>query len=309
MKNQTGRSEADLLPGLLRKRVSRSQLLSAAGLGVVAAAIPGVSSSAGPPSISYPFYPQVAGSYSPENISDISRTLHTSEHLAAGVMFTALQSSSLNLKGGPLVLSIVQAALVQHQRHAEFLDSIGNPNGLKSSSWFVSTSGVSPGVGAPSNPVILTMPAGILDSQTAFFTAMEWLETLYVGMYTAAIREFAEIGQPEVAKWMGQILGVEGGLRVLARTAQDITSPSSSVPPNNKAFETDYLLYVQDAVPALIAKGFFNGSGARLPIFSPTTSRQSTFLDVAGTAASTVLQQTPNDATSTDVMGLPSQRL
>lgn len=67
-------------------------------------------------------------------------------------------------------------------------------------------------------------------------------------------------------------------------------------PPNNKAFETDLLLYVRDALDLWKAQGLIGGLGPTL-----VYPGRDAVLAAAGPMASAVLQKTPDNAGSTVV--------
>jgi hypothetical protein len=252
-------------------------------------------------SVTYPFYPQTQGAYTPERLFDIGGIAHTVEHLAVAFMAAGIKSPALNLQGNALLLATVQAALLEEQLHVQFLArTIAAPfTGLSAPpfpGFFVNLNGQPVAFTAP-NPAMLTDP-------NTFLATLEQLEALLVAVYTAAVREFAELGQPELAKQAAQLLGVEAEHRALARAAMAIGGVAAAVPPNNKAFETDYLLYVRDIVGILVQLGFFNGSGTPLP--EPGVAA---VMAAAGPMAKAVIQQTPNNAASTDVSTLPGQRM
>jgi hypothetical protein len=255
---------------------------------------------AGGASASYPFYPQVQGTYTPEQIFDIGGIAHTMEHLAVAFMAAGIKSPALNLQSNAVLLATVQAALLEEQLHVHFLArTIARPfTGLSAPpfpGFFVNLNG---------QPVTFTVPnPAMLTDLKTFLATLEQLEALFVAVYTAAVREFAELGQPELAKQAAQLLGVEAEHRALARAAMAITGVAAALPPNNKAFETDYLLYVRDVVGILVQLGFFNGSGTQLAELEDPA-----VIAAAGPMAKLVIQQMPNNAASTDVSTLPGQR-
>jgi hypothetical protein len=268
---------------------------------LVLAIVPSIKSAdASSAGASYPFYPQTQGSYTPEAIFDIGGIAHTMEHLAVAFMAAGIKSPALNLQGNALLLATVQAALLEEQLHVHFLArAIARPfTGLSAPpfpGFFVNING---------QPVAFTVPkpAMLTDLQT-FLATLEQFEELFVAVYTAAVREFAELGQPQLAKQAAQLLGVEAEHRALVRAAMAIAGVAAAVPPNNKAFETDYLLYVRDIVGILVQLGFFNGSGTPLAELEDAEVGAA-----AGPMAKAVIQQTPNNAASTDISTLPGQR-
>jgi hypothetical protein len=296
----------------LQARVSRAQLLKATAVGALVAVVPGTAKAASG-KVEYPFFPETtSGRYTSEQVRDIVVALHTMEHLAVTVLGAAVNSSSLNLAGNATLLAIVRAALMEDQLHAELMDAIlapalGIPVGVPAfpDLWLQGTP--SQTVTTPFSRIKFTLPdAAILKDQKTFFSTIEGAENIFVGAYVAAVREFAEIGQPMLAKWAAQILGVEAEHRALARTALVLTGDTSKIPPNNKGHETDLFLYVKDAAMALIDLGFLGGSGTELPLLTRSQARLA-----AGPMAAAVIQRTPNNATSsvlTSVAGLTGAR-
>jgi hypothetical protein len=217
----------------------------------------------------FPFYPQVSGTYTPERLQDIMNVAQTAEHLATTLVNAAIQNASkIGLTG--LVLQVIQAALAEEVYHVQFLASMG---------------------ATPLTDTFTVPDPKILTDFTTFFRNLEVLETICNAAYLTATREFAELGQPLLAKFAYQAGSVEAEHRVLARAALALQGNSLYVPPNNKAFETDYFLYMRDVVAALTGLGFIGGSGTSVA-FPGTTSA----LANAGAVASLVVQKLPNNA-------------
>jgi hypothetical protein len=126
-----------------------------------------------------------------------------------------------------------------------------------------------------------------------FFSTIEAAEHIFVAAYMTATREFAELGQPLLAKYAYQIGGTEAEHRVLARAALALAGSTSHIPPNNKAYETDLFVYVRDAAAVLVQLGFIGGSGA-----SASYPGRAAALTAAGPMATAVIQQSPNNATT-----------
>jgi hypothetical protein len=262
----------------LQSRVSRSALLKTAAIGAVAAMIPGRTFAAGDPTTtSFPFYPQIAaGSYTPENVMEIVNVAATAEALAVTVLTAAVgNASTLGLTG--LVLDVVQAALAEELIHLQVLrDVLG---------------------GAPITKTFYVPDPKILTDQATFLGTLEVAENLFIAAYMAACREFAELGQPLLAKVAYQTGAVEAEHRVLVRAALALAGNTADVPPNNKAFETDLVLYVADAAKLLGQLGFLGPTGTKAVYPGDAAA-----LAAAGTMAGKVIQKTPNNATSTVVV-------
>jgi len=144
-----------------------------------------------------------------------------------------------------------------------------------------------PGNIPPPQPVttVATLDPKILADPASLNKAQLGTINLFIAMEVTAVRELAELGQPVLAKWMAQLLAQDGGAATTARfAAGDATS---------FAFAPEYFLYTRDALAALRAIGFFDGSG----IPAPYPGRDA-MLAAAGPFATGTSQRSPNDATS-----------
>src|SRR5437588_12331342 len=102
--------------------LNRARFLTAAVVGLAAAGLPGASFAAAKPqplSYSYPFFPQVAGTYTPEAVGDILDMLVTGEQWPVAAITTQL-SKPVPADVSALDLSITQAALAQSVYHVDF---------------------------------------------------------------------------------------------------------------------------------------------------------------------------------------------
>jgi hypothetical protein len=250
-------------------RVTRAQLLAMAGAGVTLAAWPdiaGATSAQG--RLEFPFYPQVQGTYTPEDIRDILNILTTMEHFGVAVNFGNL-SGAIDPKVNPVQITSQQASLVINLARVDFLESLG---GHSLTDTFT--------VGGPA-PFTATS-----------LKRAELVTTIYIGAYLTAAREFAELGQPLLVKWAFQAGARMAEERVLARALMDVQNVPDSDPPDNKAFETDLFVYVRDAYALMTTLGLFGGLPVRLQYPTRTAA-----LALAGPIASKVLQKVPNNAT------------
>lgn len=290
--NEEGkRRYEETMRDFLSGHLSRAQLLKAAGVGAALVAIPGTALASATPvtptpttstnpgtgsaplaSPNLPFYPDPgltkSGTYTSENVADILNIAQTAEYFAVTFLTAALgNASTIGLTG--LTLEIVQAILAAEVLHVQFLTAVG----------------------ATPLTTNFTIPdPKALTDFTTFFKNVEAADTIFVGAYLAAIREFAELGQPQLSKIAAQFMGVEAEHRVLARAAlATVKNDSASMPPNNKGYETDLFLYVREAAALLGALGFVGGTGA--PAAFPG-------LDAAkkATGGITLIQTAPNSA-------------
>jgi hypothetical protein len=192
----------------LQKKLNRSQILKAAGVGVVAAAIPGMvtaqtvgtSASAAGVTVtgsSFPFFPVTGGTYTTESMATILNVAQTMEYLATTLVNAAVtNASAMGISG--LALQALQAALAEEAYHVEFLTSMG---------------------GTPMATTFTVPDPTALASATGFFRMLEMLESICCAAYMTANREFAELGQPLLAKFAYQAGAVEAEHRIAARTA------------------------------------------------------------------------------------------
>lgn len=215
----------------LRAQVSRAQILTAAGAGLAAAMAPRVVGAQTTPTT--------------EATQDIINIADTAEHLAVTVLTAAVNNAStlgLTANGGVL-LAVIQAALAEEQYHADFLEA----NGAK-----------------PLTDTFTVPDAKILTDAHTFFATIEAAETIFIGAYMAATREFSQMGNRALAQYAYQIGGVEAEHRVLARAAQFLIGDTSKSPPNNKAFSSDVVYKVADAATILTNLGFIGGTGTKV---------------------------------------------
>ena len=241
--------------GYLQGRVSRGRLLATVGAGAVALAVP-----------------NVAGAQAtPETVQDIINIADTAEHLAVTLLTAAVKNASqLGLTG--VLLAVVQAALAEEQYHADFLEA----NGAK----------------ALTDTFTVPDPKILTDQQT-FLATVEVAETLFIGAYMAAVREFTALNQPALAKYAYQIGCVECEHRAGARAGEALTTNlAKGVPPNNLAFESNVVATVGDAAKQLQSLGFIGGTGTQV-----TYPGRAAALAAAAPIISSVIQTTPNNST------------
>lgn len=260
----------------LQGRVSRAQLLTGMGAGLAAALAPAVvradgSGTGAARTLSFPFFPQVAGSYTTEAILEILNVLVTAAYLrATGVTYNIANGRIVPIPNEPagsrLALRIAQADAAIEQYHIDFLTALG------------------------ATPITTSFtPRGPVDP-----ARLEARQHIQVAMYAAAVREFAELGQPTLAKWAFQAGAIEAEDRAIFRMLQVLSGNAAGNPPNNKAFETDLLLYVRDTIDLFKELGLIGGSGPVL-----TYPGRDAVLAAAGPMVSGVIQRTPDNAGST----------
>ena len=265
-------------------RVSRRQALGFVGAGLAAAAFP---SAARADSLTFPFFPRVPSkTYTPESIPEIVGNILTQEYLhgsvSAALVLTPSLAATTGLTSG-LPLAHFQSLVAIHQDRIDFWTSL------------VPAANASAITSFTVDPTLLSGPGPVLAAGQA-------VDSLRMAAAVAAIREFSELGQPTLAKYAAQALGSDGGVWAGLRFLDALRGTASAIPPVNKAFTTDLVLYTQDAVDILRALGIIGGSG--MPVAYPG---RDAMLKAAGPMAAAVLQAHPNNATTTvAVTGLPS---
>jgi hypothetical protein len=254
--------------------VSRAQLLTAVGAGLALAAMPGAAAAAGtvsgrPQRLEFPFFPQVNGNYSQENILDILNLLDTFETSLVTNITHALTDPTLVLTE-PL-LSVRQARVAIGQYHIDYLESLG------------------------ARPLLTTFtPRGKPGANSASDVEAA---TLITCAYMTAVREFAEWGQPLLAKNAFQAGATWAEIRGVTRALAAATGNAAAFTPAlNKAFETDHFVYTRDLYKFYVAGTQFENSGASLSGLRLSYQGRAAVLAAAGPMASAVIQKAPNNA-------------
>jgi hypothetical protein len=246
---------------LLESPSSRGHFLkgaavAAAGLGLA----PGVVAAAGLKSPSHG-----GGSGVAPGMSESASTILDIAATAEAAAITALYHVHLAVLGGKIkvtgvkvptnvLVSIVRAALREEQDHYAFVTGAGGRPLYTSFSF---------------PPAIFTNAVTTLE----FFEAAE---TIFVGAYMAANREFANAGHGTLAQYAYQIGGVECEHRTLMRAGL------GQMPPNNKSFETNLFSQVSGAAKELAGLGIFKpnmgypGAAAVDKILSTTVTKDVT---------------------------------
>ena len=261
IKNQTTTDERR------HARVSRAQLLTAAGASLAAALVPTAGATApiaGSGRLEFPYFPRVPGSYTTEQIQDILNAVVTTRYLVADAVYFII---TRGLASGSALTS-QQIGLARFQYEIDFLASIG------------------------ALPVTTTATLGLSDLKLLPKIQLA-TSVVTMSMFITAIREFAELGQPALAKWMAQLAAREAES---VRGARDAAGNPSL--PN--AFESDLFLYTRDGLDALKGLGLWGGTGTPVPY-----PGRAAILAAAGPWADRIIQRKPNDASSSiRVVGL-----
>jgi hypothetical protein len=196
---------------------------------------------------------------------------------ATGATLTVGNAATLGLVGWQL--SMQQAAVARAQYHIDFLTSLG----------------------ATPVTTTFTFPPAQFSRRAVNLATAEGAATVLVGTHMTAAREFAELGQPMLAKWMYQMGAAVAEQRAIFRTLQAIDGTPSAIPPNNKAFATDLFLYTRDVIGVLKTLGLIGGGAP-----SVSYPGRDAVLAAAGPMASAITQKRPNNATSTVTVNSPA---
>jgi hypothetical protein len=260
----------------LQGRLTRAQLLKAAGAGVALAATPAVAGAAAP-STSFPYFPQgTSGTYTTETAQEIVANILTLKYFDVTTTVPLLSNptalASLGITGS--ALTIVQAIVAQEQYQIDWLQTLV------------------PGV-APLS-MTFTFDPSLISNAQSFATVGLFLSNVYVGADLTAARELAELGQPTLAKNMAQLMAADAENLAAFRTLLFLSGSPGLTPPDNKAFETDLFLYTRDAIAMFKQLGFIGGKGLTF-----TYPGRAAALTATGSMAGAIIQKAPNNAGST----------
>jgi hypothetical protein len=236
-----------------------------------------------------------AGVVPPDTPTEIFTAALIAEDLATifyynGLIGPVIQNPNLAGPGGtatnpnptnsnPGNVNYLQAALYQEIQHANLLRSLL-------------------GIGLPSGDPYQTfyIPSGTFDTLSAFITLLETLEDAFIGAYTIAAFEFAQLAVAREYEWAvenkpgkytpddfeyyaevaGTILGVEAEHRVLGRVIASVN------PANNRNYEsTDGLRTVYN--------GQYSAVAALTPFLTSTTGPAYALADALSGAPSVYL--------------------
>lgn len=170
---------------------------------------------------------------STKTILNIAATAEAAAVTALYHVHEAVNKNQLSVKGvavpTSLLVSVVRGALREEQDHYAFITGAGGKPLYTSFSF----------------------PKAIFTDAVQTLRFFETAETVFVGAYMAATREFANAGMGTLAQYTYQIGGVECEHRTLMRAAL------GEMPPNNKSFETNLFKQVSGAAHVLGQLGIF----------------------------------------------------
>ncbi|GCE30184.1 hypothetical protein KDA_56680 [Dictyobacter alpinus] len=188
----------------------------------------------------------------------------TAEQLAVTFYSNGLANADkLGIKGDNL--EYIKAALVEEQIHQKFFAANGGQSLAQTFSF-------------PNGPQTFT------DLKT-FIETQQQLEGVFDSAFLAAIKEFAQLGRPDLAQISGQVACIEAEHRALGRAIGGL------VPADNWAFTPVLLGSVSDA-PALVTKAGY---------LSPKNGNSYTYKEVDTNLAG--VEQTKPYSVSSSVVG------
>lgn len=173
-----------------------------------------------------------------ESIQDIINIAATAEALAVTLSGAVLAGAS-KYDGGkglsPFLVTVIKAVQAEEQDHYNYLASAG------------------------AKPLTLTFTVpqnlvSITNDSKALLTFIQQAETVFIGAYTAAAQEFANLGHPELSQVAYQIGGVECEHRALVNYGLGIS------PPNNLGFEMAPYHNVAEAAAVIQGLGLLGTS-------------------------------------------------
>jgi hypothetical protein len=182
-------------------------------------------------------FAQSATTTAADTVQDILNIAATAEALAVAFYSSAIAAGPA-LKISDDDLNYLQAALVQEQIHENFLVA----NGAKP----------------------LTTTFSFPNGATTFsdigtlVSTLEALETAFVSAYNAAVYEFAQMGQHDLARVVGMIGSVEAQHYALIRDIGGDFDIANSSPPNNWGFAPQVVSSVGNAVTVLTSSKFLS---------------------------------------------------
>jgi len=207
----------------------------------------------------------------PDTVEEVVDTLLVTEQLMTTFYYTALTSPAvmrdhrlsgpsadpnnpgLPPGGTPRNVRFLQAALDAEVKHAAAARS-------------AATTGGRPGFYFPATAFArLGSPA----EAGSFLRMLDTLETMCVGVYIAAARQFLRVGRPDLARVATQIMGVEAEHRMLGRVI------GAALPANNLTLERAPYTFVSGAGevlrPFVTGRGF--AAGKTLAVAVPTAAQ------------------------------------
>jgi len=223
----------NVLADVSTSKATRAGLLKKAAVGAVGIGVLGQATSA-------------FAATSADSAATITTDAITAEALAVSVLTAAIKASP-GTKAAPFI-PVLKAANQAEFDHYETLASLG-AKPLTTKFWIPNAA----------------LGAGNIN----LFATLEVAETLFINAYLIAITAFAKAKNDKLARYAGEILGVEAEHRALARYANSVvhgqTTLTRSNVPNNKGFETYTIKTIGGIVGALEGAGFGFGKQGATP--------------------------------------------
>jgi hypothetical protein len=199
-----------------------------------------------------------AGTASADTVATVTTTAVTAEALAVSVLTAAVKAAP-GTKVAPFT-TVLKAANQAEFDHYATLSSLG---------------------AKPLTTTFWVPNAALGAGNVNLFATLEVAETLFINAYLTGITVFAKAKQDKLARYAGEILGVEAEHRALARYAKNVVAGHTTMTrtnvPNNKGFET-YTVKSMAAVVAELEKAGFG--------FGKQSSAPGQFVDFPGNPSS-----------------------
>ena len=214
-------------------KATRAGLLKKAAVGAVGIGVLGQATSA-------------FAASSGDTAAEITTDAVTAEALAVTVLTAAIKASP-GTKAAPFI-PVLKAANQAEYDHYTTLAGLG-AKPLTTKFWIPNAA----------------LGAGNIN----LFATLEVAETLFINAYLIAITAFAKAKNDKLARYAGEILGVEAEHSALARYANNVVHGHSTLTranvPNNKGFETYTIKSIGGIVAALEKAGFGFGKQGATP--------------------------------------------
>lgn len=238
------------LLGTIEGRKSRRSLLKgaiagAAGVTGLTAVGAGVFSSLKP----HAAFARAAGLSCSDTVQSIISIAATAEELAVVFYSNGInKAATLGISGQNL--TYLQAAVVEEQLHLNLL--------LKA--------------GAQPLTNVFSFPHSwdTFTHISLFISTLQQLETAFESAYIAAVKEFGEMGQFDLALLAAQIATIEAEHRAIGRSIINTKEAA-----NNWAFTPVYVSSVGDAVNVLSQEGYLSPSGKNTFTYQPVSTQSS----------------------------------
>ncbi len=228
-----------------RRSLLKGAIAGAAGVTGLTAVGAGVFSSLKP----HAAFATAAGLSCSDTVQSIINIAATAEELAVVFYSNGInKAATLGISGQNL--TYLQAAVVEEQLHLNLL--------LKS------------GAQPLTNVFSLPHSWNTFTDINLFISTLQQLETAFESAYIAAVKEFGEMGQFDLALLAAQIATIEAEHRAIGRSIINTKEAA-----NNWAFTPVYVSSVGDAVNVLSQEGYLSPSGKNTFTYQPVSTQSS----------------------------------